>query len=387
MALHTLVISNRNVNQQPNRKKDKRLFGNQLTEDTNRIRVAKGLLNPLVKKRIPNRKTGKKTKLVAPSKPYKLDLCPVGGEAQLMRDMVANDNGRPWLLFLHGNNQSFAKNMTKCRAIQEMYDVNLIVFSWPSLPYKDQLTFHLLAAAVKGIKKKWWSAKNSVKDGLEQKIRQYRCASDHASMSCHDFVSALQLITPNLLEPLKQLPNPPTVSMLVHSLGHKVLKHAHMTGELNGFHFDSLVLHQADELKLDHQNWVGQLDIVAVPQEEIYVTCNQSDAALMSSDIVNNLIPDSEWPHKFNISDQTFLRALSHARKFAFKDFEQLHRTRVGNRVVLPTPPYQNLDFTEDFHALSVLLPFKKEVGFKHSIAWDKDTPDGVIHTIRDALF
>ena len=52
--------------------------------------------------------------------------------SEVLEQVDTDKLSKKWLFFLHGNNQTTLKNLEKCRQIEQLHDVNVIAFSWPS---------------------------------------------------------------------------------------------------------------------------------------------------------------------------------------------------------------------------------------------------------------
>ena len=53
---------------------------------------------------------------------------------KVLADMKKGRISKKWLFFVHGFNQSFRHNLDKCHALEKIYNVNVVAFSWPSNP-------------------------------------------------------------------------------------------------------------------------------------------------------------------------------------------------------------------------------------------------------------
>ena len=154
----------------------------------------------------------------------------------------------------------------------------MVAFSWPSKTYKAKNK--LVAAAfglgtMLGINKK---NKNKIIQGIvRDKLKQYRVAQKIADESIGEFIKAITLfnekISPNIHS---------QKTMLVHSLGNRLLKGAAENGCYN-IRVNKIIVHQADIESSSHHDWLWRFG-----GDMIHITRNKYDAALLMSDIANN---------------------------------------------------------------------------------------------------
>lgn len=261
---------------------------------------------------------------------------------------IANtdDNDRPWVLFLHGNNQTPKKNLEKSRIIQDLYNVNMVIFSWPSRSYDDKLAKYLGASAVSFfIPGGKVVAKFLAKKAYKRKKKQYTEAREYATETASKFKDALDLLNENLFNTIQA--NDKKISLLTHSLGHKVLrdgieKYGLSQSDLG---FDSIVLHQADEDIPNHADWVQSLPLSNDDLSNIAITRNRNDSVLFLSSLVNSNL-----------------------------DLRQKN-SRIGNRASmdLDDPRFTYLDFTG-----------MNNVWIDHNVAWDNKLDIEIKNTFSD---
>lgn len=227
------VISNRNLTKEA----DERLFGdgfNKVSQDCVSAAHATFINNKWVLSRLPEK---------AGIHPV-TDIC----------NTLMNQNA-PWVFFVHGFNQSQAKNLEKAREI-ESYGVNVLCFSWPSNPGPNWLIL---------------------------KTVEYKKARINARRS----TLALELTLAALHETMKQWPTGkarPPVTLAVHSLGNTLLQHVVHSQEFEaeGRLFKNVLLHQADVANNIHTGWVSLLG----DYSRVYVTINENDIVLDAADIL-----------------------------------------------------------------------------------------------------
>ena len=336
MPLQTVFVTNRNLNSGSAAKKH--LFGNEL-DNTGSNRTAQihfANAQPFDKEIIRKRKLSNKITRTYRSikKTYQLELQTSDQRSGYLQNIVASsDNGRPWVFFIHGNNQTLSKNLVKSRQIQDEYQVNMVVFSWPSMSYDPKLIPNLVLAGLlssnpsTAVLAKWVGKK-----AIKKKIKQYKIARKVAEKTAPHFIEAFNIVRDELLQPLQESHAPHTC-LLVHSLGHHVLRT--VVDSANpipaNYEFNTCLLHQADEENEDHQDWIVRMPIAA--EASTHVTRNKKDLVLLMSGIVNN--------------DFDFSKAM----------------TRLGNRSNHDSEQGSPLNYIE-FSGLD-------DVGVGHGVAWD----------------
>ncbi len=339
MPLNTIFITNRDL-------KTNSSYGEKLSK-VNRIAIATPVTKRVEKwRRVYRGKKRIKKSYFEVEETY--ELTPIGEqysqlsmnqEAINLCTQLANEGGnnRPWLLFLHGNNQTLEKNLHKARKIQELYRVNLIIYSWPSKAFDDNVEKYLIAAGIIALVPGGWSVtKHLATHGIKRKIKQYKAARKNAKLTAASFVKALNFINEYLLKPLQQ--KGIVCNMLAHSLGHKVLKDAIIREPtcFDDTNFNNCVLHQADESYVDHPWWCEKMPVSS--PNKVTITNNYNDAVLFLAGLLNN---------GGNIK----------------KPF-----TRLGNRK----------NFNHNSSQLSYMELTGNQVGWQHGIAWHTAISDEV---------
>jgi esterase/lipase superfamily enzyme len=116
------------------------------------------------------------------------------------------------------------------------------------------------------------------------------------------------------------------ISMLLHSLGNKVLESLILNEEAaaQSTMFNTIIMHQPDVDAAGVMQWINKVS----PQEELYITVNQHDGVLIISDIVNRirlgLFPGDLIAHslpKLSVIDFTHAHNVARAH-WLFTDFE-----------------------------------------------------------------
>ncbi len=215
----------------------------------------------------------------------KLKLQEYDTQAESLQRFVKEiDNDKPWVFFVHGNNQTYKKNLKKSKLIQKNYDVNMVLFSWPSRTYNVP---SILVQSAFGIGKFIGIGKNKRRRFTNRlwngKLKQYKTAQGMADDSVAEFCDAIDIFSDYISPEIHT-----RKTLLTHSLGNRLLKGLAEKRNFNnhGQIVDSLLVHQADVEANSHCDWLFQLNIVTY--ENIHITRNKHDAVLLLSDLANN---------------------------------------------------------------------------------------------------
>ena len=173
---------------------------------------------------------------------------------RILRKVKKGSLSPNWVIFVHGFNQSFLDNLTKCREIQRIYGVNVLVFSWPS----NQGGF------------------------ITNEYKKARAAARGATNAFDHMMEKLQRY-------LGDLPFDATcrlrLSLMAYSMGNYVLENFVRASVFEGETglFDNVVLTQADVDLEGHAEWVEKITNV----RRVYVTINEDDSVLRWSECAN----------------------------------------------------------------------------------------------------
>ena len=218
-------------------------------------------------------------------KPESYELVDEGDEANAIASVrnriTAGDLSKEWLVFLHGNNQSFKKNMAKCQNLEIDYGVNVIAFSWPSKPDVDMQDMKDLAGKI--------SVDAAILDVitigvLHKKLIAYLRARCNAISSRLSFDNTLKLVRDELQGKLAN-DNKLNLNFLSYSLGNFLLEQTVLDNNFTAGNdmFSNAIVCQADVNHDDHKTWLKKYKYA----DRIYVTHNEYDLVLMSSDLQN----------------------------------------------------------------------------------------------------
>jgi esterase/lipase superfamily enzyme len=240
-----ILITNRNVNPEQT---DTSLFG----DDLNTISEAELNIATAQYK-------NKRWELDLLSDPVNPDYdTPVSRQVfkEIIKQARTDPKAKDWVFFIHGFNQSLTKNLNKCRELQK-YGVNVAAFSWPSNP---------------GPQKLW------------KKKKEYKKARKNARRS----VLAVERTMEKFASYMEEFSNencPINVTLVVHSLGNYVFENYVNSPDFSREtrFFSNVMLHQSDIDHRHHKAWTEKLS----DHVRVYVTINENDLVLDTSDIVN----------------------------------------------------------------------------------------------------
>lgn len=239
-----VIVSNRNINPD---KDDHEMFGDSFNKDgQDFLRIATA-----------NNLGVDKWKLTLLDEPKNFDDLNPPSRAFFKQCLnETKDSKKPWVFFVHGFNQSFLKNLNKCKEIEE-YGVNVVAFSWPSNPGPQ--------AIYKKLKEYKRSRKNARRSviGLERTLEKLSAyMGEYANNSCDV-----------------------NFNMVVHSLGNYLFKCFVESDVFSGETgiFNNVILHEADCDNRDHSRWVERIRDAG----RVYITINKRDKVLNLSDKVN----------------------------------------------------------------------------------------------------
>ena len=158
------------------------------------------------------------------------------------------DNSTNCLVFCHGYNTDFKGALEAAWTIQEIYHLEVVLFSWPS-------------------------------DGEQT---SYRSDKREASQS----VYALDRFFEKLDDYLKKYRNRhcgQKISFAMHSMGAYLLEHLLKSSIYEGetLLFDNIIMMSADVNNQDHVNWVDRIKFL----NRLFITINEDDFALAFSEL------------------------------------------------------------------------------------------------------
>jgi len=194
---------------------------------------------------------------------------------------LAKQSKKSILLFIHGYNNDVEDVVTAAEAIEKLYDVIVVPFTWPA----NGGNFATGAAAYLSDKADARQSSQAL-NRIVGKIGFYHQLFTDAQLE--SFRKKLeknppknQAVARQNLTKLQQKICKSKISLLCHSMGNYVLKHTLLTSdsETKKLVFDNICLVAADVNNKNHQRWVEKLDV----RNRCYIVINESDAALAAS--------------------------------------------------------------------------------------------------------
>ena len=171
-----------------------------------------------------------------------------------------------WVFYNPGFNQSSRSALDASQKLSEKYDVDVILFSWPSNPN---------------------GRSNSIRDLLEV-YSEYQEALSVAEASAKALEKAFGILNNCFLNsPFNNLSRTDIkCTFLSHSLGNYVFENCIKLSSDNVEEiFDSIILHQADVHNKNHEEWVDNI----TNSSNIYITINRHDDILELSGTFHKL--------------------------------------------------------------------------------------------------
>ena len=237
-----------------------------------------------------------------------------------------------WIVFVPGYSSNLNDSLEKAKELEDTYNSNVILYSWPADP-----------------------------EGTEP--ARYFKARDAARLSARRLKSLLIHLEQVFAKPAREaLAEDFRISMLLHSLGNKVLESLILKEDAaaQSTMFNTIIMHQPDVDTEGVMQWINKVS----PQEELYITVNQHDGILMISEIVNKirlgLFPGDLIAHslpKLSVIDFTHADNVARAH-WLFTDFENkivrlicnrmIHGNTTGQRINLGLEP-QLIYFADKF--------------------------------------
>ncbi len=144
-------------------------------------------------------------------KGFKLALEDEGNEQDFIIESITSGNNNPWVFFIHGNNQTLEKNLKKCFKLKELYNVNVLAFSWPSVHHGKIRGFLNYIPRQPNIG--MYATRK-----LRGKLKQYGKALINAQLSAPDLVNALEITSTAFSGVTNKL------TFISHSLGNYVVE-------------------------------------------------------------------------------------------------------------------------------------------------------------------
>lgn len=229
-----------------------------------------------------------KTRVVAINKRYGLKLDTTAqwhGSLNVACDLFeqARSSGRSILFFVHGYNNDIGDVMVAAEAIEALYNVIVVPFSWPAngggalsgtASYlSDKADARQSSAALNRAVGKIRDYHAMLTVGNSSRLRD---TANRRHPNNSDAAKAL-------FSRLQRQECQTRISLLCHSMGNYVFKHTLLTSDsvTNQLVFDNVCLVAADTNNEAHAQWVSRLDV----RKRLYIVINEDDSALKASRI------------------------------------------------------------------------------------------------------
>lgn len=221
-------------------------------------------------------------------KQYQLDIDPNApwyGSLEVACKLFfkARQENKSILFFVHGYNNDVEDVILAAQAIEELYQVIVVPFTWPAngggvisgtaAYLSDKADARVSAGALNRalgiIQQMHRMLTRSMQLDLVKKSQKKHPSNPVAAAELYTKLTEKQCLT--------------TINLLCHSMGNYVLKATLKTSENSSSNliFDNICLVAADTNNAEHKDWVGQLDA----KNRLYVVINENDAALKASRI------------------------------------------------------------------------------------------------------
>jgi esterase/lipase superfamily enzyme len=187
--------------------------------------------------------------------------------------------GRPVLVYLHGNNNPPAACFERCARLRDIYDVEVVGFSWASeghLPDGSELPLLPAGGDDDEFGLQGTSAANRTEPAIQRKIRRYH----QAKINAQDSVDALARFF-RMLGTARLYANVQPFTLAAHSLGAHFLQYAL---DVSGAGESVATAHNVALLApctraSGHRDWLAKLR----PKGQTFVTYNKSDSVLFGA--------------------------------------------------------------------------------------------------------
>ncbi|MCP4605264.1 MAG: alpha/beta hydrolase [Proteobacteria bacterium] len=227
------VITNRNLT---NSRKPEKKFGGKFNPDGPEIiRLAEA-----------TKKNGK-WRINIMKEPENMDETGCPSESMFLKlQKKMRTKNRNCLFFIHGYNNTFEDSIEMGHSLEKKYDVEVVVFSWPSdgkaLKYKKDKRDAILSVAAL--------------DRAFERLKEY--LTKHQKTACNQ-----------------------SFNLMVHSMGNYLFKHLMKSSvyERETLLFNNILLVQADTNNKNHAEWVDRIAF----RHNLYICINENDSALSLS--------------------------------------------------------------------------------------------------------
>lgn len=159
-------------------------------------------------------------------------------------------NNKSFLLFVNGHGKNFEQTISRGFELSDRYDVNMIMFDWPTEYY-----------------------------ALRKTVRNAKKVTQNFVLTVHE-----------LNESLIKWKVEPSISVMFHSMGNHIARNMVREGyadQLSDNIFQNLILNAAAVNQRNHREWVDNLNI----QKRIYIVSSEDDLPLKGVKILRLTTP------------------------------------------------------------------------------------------------
>lgn len=193
--------------------------------------------------------------------------------------------GKPVLVYVHGNNNTPAACFERCQALRDLYQLEVIGFSWPSEGYaaNGARAAHVMDTELDGDENELAAATtdNRQQGWIRSKINRYHQATLNGRHSGEALARFLRLLATARL-----YANTRPFTLAAHSLGAQFLEYAlDLPGASESTGAAQNIVLLAPCVRANgHAGWLGKMR----PKGQLFVTYNQGDSVLAAASIADN---------------------------------------------------------------------------------------------------
>ncbi|MBF0349463.1 MAG: alpha/beta hydrolase [SAR324 cluster bacterium] len=241
----------------------------------------------------------------------------------------ARTQGIDILVYVHGFNDDFGKMLERCWQMEQLYGLEIILFSWPANGRNGSAVSGRVEGLLSYLSDKRDALRSVIAfDRFLEKLNQHFRKHSEVSQTCNR-----------------------KISLLVHSMGVYLLKNWLKSSAYQGETsvFDNIILAAPDVNHEAHAEWVDQIE----HRRRLYITINENDVALMASRM--------KWGERQQTRLGHYARNLV-AKHAVYLDLTRTAHVGVSHTCFVGDPVEQNPHLRRVFHALFHGDPIEKEL-------------------------
>ncbi|GHC78685.1 hypothetical protein GCM10007320_19340 [Pseudorhodoferax aquiterrae] len=263
---------------------------------------------------------------------------------------------KPVLVYVHGNNNTPLDAVRRCALLEQLYDVNVVAFSWPSegyLPDGKPLPHAGDAADGDESDLKSVTGSNRKTASVQGKIARYHQAKTNALDSTDAFARFLRMVGG-----VRLLANRQPFSLAAHSLGAHLFQY---TLALPGANEAAGTAHNIALLAAcvrasGHKDWVAAVK----PKGQFFIAYNKGDSVLFGASVADGMqtklgaepgVDRHRAPHMRYVSFTNSQAGLGGHRYFALEKMDKRHRT-LFNRIFRSEADIQASEYPRQVYAV-----------------------------------